>query len=82
MAVTSSKGPGPTPRVYPPELKERAIGMVLESSDRGDQRFGTVTRPGRRLLMGPITGHRRRIPITVHDQASGAGHESQRPSAG
>ena len=30
---------------------------------------------------GPPTVHRRRIPITVHDQASGAGRESQRSSA-
>ena len=33
MAGTSSNnGPGPAPRVYPPELKERAVRMVLESS--------------------------------------------------
>ena len=32
---------------------------------------GVPARPGRRLLMGPITGHRRRIPITVHDRGRG-----------
>jgi transposase len=54
MAVTSSsKGPGPTPRVYPPEVKERAVRMVLESFDRGDQRFGTVTRIARQLGIAP-----------------------------
>ena len=35
---------------------------------------GVPARSGRRQLMGPITGHRRRIPITVHGRRSGAGH--------
>ena len=54
MAVTSSsKGPGPTPPVYPPELRERAVRMVLVSFERGDQRFGTVTRIANQLGIGP-----------------------------
>ena len=48
------------------------IVLIRAASLRGPP--GVPARPGRRLLMGPITGQRRRIPITVHDQASGAGH--------
>ena len=42
-----------TLRRYPPELRERAIRMVLESFDRGDQRQGLVTRIARQLDIGP-----------------------------
>jgi transposase len=41
-----------SPRQYPPELKERATRMVLESLDRGDQRQGLVTRIARQLDIG------------------------------
>ena len=50
---SSNNGPGPAPRVYPPELKERAVRMVLESFDRGDQRLGTVTRIANQLGIAP-----------------------------
>jgi transposase len=43
----------PSPRTYPPELKQRAIRMVLESYDRGEERQGTVTRIARQLDIGP-----------------------------
>jgi len=49
---TTSTGRG-SPRQYPPELKERAIRMVLDSIDRGDQRQGLVTRIARQLDIGP-----------------------------
>ena len=42
-----------SPRQYPPELKERATRMVLESLDRGDQRQGLVTRIARQLDIVP-----------------------------
>jgi transposase len=42
-----------SPRRYPPELKQRAIRMVLESIDRGEQRQGLVTRIARQLDIGP-----------------------------
>ncbi len=50
---SSSNGPGPTPRVYPQELRERGVRMVLESFDRGEQRFGTVTRIASQLGIAP-----------------------------
>ena len=41
-----------SPRQYPPELRQRAIRMVLDSFDRGDQRQGLVTRIARQLDIG------------------------------
>jgi transposase len=42
-----------SPRKYPPELKERAIRMVIDSYDRGEQRQGLVTRIARQLDIVP-----------------------------
>ena len=42
-----------TPRQYPRELKERGVRMVLESYDRGEERFGTITRIANELGVGP-----------------------------
>lgn len=54
MADRDSTSPGrASPRKYPPELKERAIRMVLDSYDRGDQRQGLVTRIARQLDIVP-----------------------------
>ena len=54
MADTNTSSDGrASPRQYPPELKERAIRMVLESVDRGEQRQGLVTRIARQLDIGP-----------------------------
>jgi transposase len=36
-------------RRYPPEIRERAVRMVLDSFDRGEERHGTVTRIAREL---------------------------------
>jgi transposase len=54
MADIDTGGSGRvSPRKYPPELKQRAIRMVLESYDRGEERQGTVTRIARQLDIGP-----------------------------
>jgi len=54
MADKNTSGSEPrTLRRYPPELRERAIRMVLESFDRGDQRQGLVTGVARQLDIGP-----------------------------
>ena len=54
MADQNSSSTGrASPRQYPPELKERAIRMVLDSIDRGEQRQGLVTRIARQLDIGP-----------------------------
>ena len=53
MADTNNSTGRASPRQYPPELRERAIRMVLDSIDRGDQRQGLVTRIARQLDIGP-----------------------------
>ncbi len=54
MAATNTPSRGrASPRQYPPELRERAIRMVLESLDRGEQRQGLITRIARQLDIGP-----------------------------
>jgi len=54
MADTNGTSTGrASPRQYPPELKERATRMVLDSIDRGEQRQGLVTRIARQLDIGP-----------------------------
>jgi transposase len=54
MADTSTGSTGrSSPRKYPPELKQRAIRMVLDAFDRGEERFGTVTRIANELGIGP-----------------------------
>ncbi len=50
---TGSDGGRTSPRQYPPELKQRATRMVLESLDRGSERQGLVTRIARQLDIGP-----------------------------
>jgi transposase len=52
MAEHSSTS-SPFQRRYPPELRERAVRMVLETTaERGD-RFGVVTRVAGQLGIGP-----------------------------
>jgi transposase len=54
MAENTSSDPGrASPRQYPPELKRRAVRLVLESLDRGSERQGLVTRIARQLDIGP-----------------------------
>ena len=50
MAEHSSS---PSQRRYPPELRERAVRMVLETSSEGGERFGAVTRVAGQLGVGP-----------------------------
>ena len=46
---------GPTQRRYPPELRERAVRMVLETIKETGQRHGVVTRVGLQLGIGSET---------------------------
>jgi len=43
----------PFQRRYPPELRERAIRMVLETASERGERFGAVTRVAGQLGIGP-----------------------------
>src|ERR1035437_7308938 len=50
MAEHSSS---PFQRRYPPELRERAVRMVLETASERGERFGVVTRVAQQLGIGP-----------------------------
>ena len=43
----------PTQRRYPPELRERAVRMVLEAFQHTGDRHGVVTRVAQQLGVGP-----------------------------
>jgi transposase len=77
MADKNTGGVGTrTLRRYPPELRERAIRMVLESIDRGDQRQGLVIRVARQLDIGPESLRRWVIQAEV-DHGERAGTTSE-----
>jgi transposase len=42
----------PSQRRYPPELRERAVRMVLETMEQTGQRVGVITRIARQLGIG------------------------------
>jgi len=65
-----------SPRQYPPELKRRAIRLVLESLDRGDERQGLVTRNARQLDIGPESLHRWVVQAEI-DRGQRAGTTSE-----
>ncbi len=45
--------PHPSQRRYPPELRERAVRLVLERIEQTGERQGAVTRVARQLGIGP-----------------------------
>jgi transposase len=42
----------PSQRRYPPELRERAVRMVVETIEQTGERFGAITRVARQLGVG------------------------------
>jgi transposase len=50
--MAHNKNPNPSQRRYPPELRERAVRMVLETMEQTGQRVGVITRIARQLGIG------------------------------
>jgi transposase len=50
--MADNRSPHPSQRRYPPELRERAVRMVLETMEQTGERFGVITRVARQLGIG------------------------------
>jgi transposase len=50
--MADNRGTHPSQRRYPPELRERAVRMVLETIEQTGERFGVITRVARQLGVG------------------------------
>lgn len=50
--MADNRGTHPSQRRYPPELRERAVRMVLEAIEQTGERFGVITRVARQLGVG------------------------------
>ena len=50
--MADSRGTHPSQRRYPPELRERAVRMVLETFEQTGTRTGVITRIARQLGIG------------------------------
>jgi transposase len=50
--MADSRGTHPSQRRYPPELRDRAVGMVLETFEQTGTRAGVITRIARQLGIG------------------------------
>ena len=54
--MADNRSPHPSLRRYPPELRERAVRMVLETIEQTGERFGVITRVARQLGIGSDAG--------------------------
>ncbi len=50
--MAHDRSPNPSQKRYPPELRERAVRMVLESMEQTGERVGVITRIARQLGIG------------------------------
>ena len=50
--MAHNNGSHPAQKRYPPELRERAVRMVLETMEQTGQRVGVITRIARQLGIG------------------------------
>jgi transposase len=77
--MADNRGTHRSQRRYPPELRERAVRMVLETIQQTGERFGVITRVARQLGIGSeslriwvaqaeVDGGRRRGVTTAEQQ--------------
>jgi transposase len=52
--MADSRGTHPSQRRYPPELRDRAVRMVLETFEQTGTRTGVITRIARQLGIGAL----------------------------
>ena len=50
--MADNRGTHSSQKRYPPELRERAVRMVLETIEQTGERFGVITRVARQLGIG------------------------------
>ena len=50
--MADNRNTHPSQKRYPPELRERAVRMVLETIEQTGERFGVITRIARQLGIG------------------------------
>jgi transposase len=50
--MADNRSSHPSPKRYPPELRDRAVRMVLETMEQTGQRVGVITRIARQLGIG------------------------------
>jgi transposase len=50
--MADNRGTHSSQKRYPPELRERAVRMVLETIEQTGERFGVITRLARQLGVG------------------------------
>jgi transposase len=50
--MAGNRGTHPSQKRYPPELRERAVRLVLETIEQTGERFGVITRVAHQLGIG------------------------------
>jgi transposase len=73
-------GKHPSSRRYPPEVKDRAVQLVLTTSDQNGERYGVVSRIARQLDIGPETLRHwvRQVEIDRGTRAGATSQERER----
>jgi transposase len=73
-------GKHPSSRRYPPEVKDRAVQLVLTTIDQNGERYGVVSRIARQLDIGPETLRHwvRQVEIDRGTRAGATSQERER----
>jgi transposase len=73
-------GKHPSSRRYPPEVKDRAVQLVLTTIDQKGERYGVVSRIARQLDIGPETLRHwvRQVEIDRGTRAGATSQERER----